>query len=485
MTDYNASFPDPDTETFDLAAFAGKSIWLRLWYMTDWGTTYKGPFVDNVKVVAGANTLFADDAESGDAKWVYAAPWQRSTGIQSFSHNYYLQWRNVGSTGGYDSGLGDPRFRYGPANTGLLVWYNNNFYGDNEIYNYLQDFPSFGPKGKMLVVDANPEPYRDAALVTDYPNSTSNLLSRSMMRDAPFSLKDSVDFLYPSLTGTPYAGRPAVSSFHDALGYYPGVEKARRGPLPCATYQWFDKMWDTSAVVPATNFYSTKATGGTGFTTATGIRMFGVIGSGYTCGTGWAGYWYVPWATAENTGNPGDELAQYGWHVQIVSQTDSTAKLRIWNALVDVDGKLTQTPDSKPVILGSDIDVNVKATNIGGMMDGFFFVPISPNTAYVPGSVYGGAYPVTASAAAGLAAKYGKANLAVPEGAAADMVVGVAYDAPELATGGTVDFGFHVEVITKAGTIQHTATVYADGKPIKWIASAPIKFRLGPSICRG
>ncbi len=55
--------------------------------------------------------------------------------------------------------------------------------------------------------------------------------------------------------------------------------------------------------------------------------------------------------------------------------------------------------------MGSDIEVNVKAQNIGGMMDGFFFVPISANTAYVPDSVYGGAYPVTASAAASLAAK--------------------------------------------------------------------------------
>ncbi len=63
-------------------------------------------------------------------------------------------------TGGYDSGLGDPRFRFGPTNTGLLVWYNNNFYSDNEIFNYLTDYPGFGPKGKMLVVDSHPEPYR-------------------------------------------------------------------------------------------------------------------------------------------------------------------------------------------------------------------------------------------------------------------------------------------------------------------------------------
>ena len=111
-------------------------------------------------------------------------------------------------------------------------------------------------------------------------------------------------------------------------------------------------------------------------------------------------------------------MAQYGWHVQILKQTDSTAKLRIWNASVDIDGKVMQTPDSKPVTLGTDVDVNVKATNIGGMMNGFFFVPISPNAAYVPDSVYGGAYPVTAGAAQALAAKHGIANLVAPAGVA-------------------------------------------------------------------
>ncbi len=139
--------PEPENQAFDLAAFAGKSIKLRLWYMTDWATTDSGPFVDNVKVAAGATSLFADDAESGDAKWTYAAPWQRSTGPQSFTHNYYLQWRNVSETGGYDSALGEPRWRFGPANTGLLVWYNNNFYSDNEVFNYLTDFPELRPQG--------------------------------------------------------------------------------------------------------------------------------------------------------------------------------------------------------------------------------------------------------------------------------------------------------------------------------------------------
>ena len=116
--------------------------------------------------------------------------------LQTFTHNYYLQWRNVSTTGGYDSALGDPRWRFGPANTGLLVWYNNNFYSDNEIFNYLTDYPGFGPKGRMLVVDAHPEPYRYPDLVAaGYDNEGGNLTSRGQMRDAPFSLKDSVAFM--------------------------------------------------------------------------------------------------------------------------------------------------------------------------------------------------------------------------------------------------------------------------------------------------
>ena len=194
--------------------------------MTDWGTTYTGPFVDNVKVMAGADTLFADDAETGDANWTYAAPWQRVHGTQTFSQNYYLQWRNVSATGGYDSALGDPRWRFGPANTGLLVWYNNNFYTDNEISNYLTDFPGYGPKGRMLVVDAHPEPYRDPDWVAaGYNNEAANLPHRSPMRDAPFSMNDSVDFTVTPATGTyattTFEGRPAVSAFHDALGLLP------------------------------------------------------------------------------------------------------------------------------------------------------------------------------------------------------------------------------------------------------------------------
>ena len=480
FTDYNASFPDPDMETFDLGAFAGKNIWLRFWYMTDWGTTYEGPFVDNVKVMSGTTTIFADDAESGDAKWTYAAPWQRSSGLQTFSHNFYLQWRNVGPTGGYDSGLGDARFRFGPANTGLLVWYNNNFYSDNEIFNYLTDYPGFGPKGRMLVVDSHPEPYRYPDLVAaGYNNEGGNLTSRGQMRDAPFSLKDSVTFNYvdpygwanvPAPKSYEYPGRPAVSAFNDAWGYYPGAEFMPGGPVGQTSKRWMTRQWDASTVVPAKEYYGVKAPGYNGtdrFRFGCSLNAAGqVLCYSYATGLGYPG----------GSGNPGDQLAQYGWHVQIVSQTDSTAKLKIWNAAYDFDGAVTQTPGAAVVTMGTDLDVKVQATNIGGAVNAFFFVPISPNAEYVPGSAYGGAFPVTAGEAAQLAAKYGQASMADAAAAGADAarVVGVAYEAPEFATGLSVEAGFHVKVTASQGTVQHNVLIAGLGKLLKNIASAPI-----------
>ena len=337
LTDYNASFPDPDAETFNLSAYAGQSVVLRFWYMTDWGTTYEGPFIDNVAVRSNSGVIFSDNAEAGDAKWAYVAPWVRSNGTQSFTHNYYAQWRNTNANGGYDSSLGDSRWRYGPANTGLLMWYNNNFYSDNEIYNYLQDFPSFGPKGRMLVIDSNPDPYRDPNNL--FPNSIANLLSRSQMRDAPFTLQPTVGFTFTAANGivtdTRFAGRPAVSTFNDARGYYPGLEYALRGPSPCANKYWFDKMWDASAVVPARTLYSTKATGAA--YAGEGIRMRGAASPTGVCGSAWYGYWYPPFVDATNSGNPGDVNGQYGWHVQVVQEApDHTwATVRVWNTSVD------------------------------------------------------------------------------------------------------------------------------------------------------
>ena len=372
FTDYNASFPDYDTETFDLSAYAGQSILLRFWYMTDWGTTYEGPFIDNVMIKADSTTAFADDAEVDDSKWTYAEGWARNDGTMSVTHNYYLQWRNTNANGGYDSALGDSRWRYGPANTGLLVWYNNNAYTDNEIYNYLEEGPSFGPKGRMLVVDSHPDPYRDPN--NPYPNSIANVTSRSQMRDAPFTLQATVDFTMTAANGvvtdTHFAGRPAVSVFNDADGYYPGIENALRGPSPCTTYQWYDKMWDASAVVPARDFYSTKATGAA--YAGQGIRMFGFVNPSSTCGAGWYGYWYPPAYDANNTGNPGDVDAQYGWRVELIEEAvDHTwATVRVYNLAASFEANPTWPEIGETVVFTNTSTGYPTATYLWDFGDG-------------------------------------------------------------------------------------------------------------------
>jgi immune inhibitor A len=324
---YNSNWPDPEVQEFDLSAYAGKSIYLRFWYMTDWASLYSGAFVDIVKVTADTTTLFEDDAESGVAKWEYQYPWRRADGTQAFTHNYYLQWRNVGEDGGYDSALGDPRWRFGPVNSGLLVWYNNNFYTDNEIFNYLEDEYGFGPKGRALVVDSHPEPLRNPYHTPHggLGAEDTNLTTRGLMRDAPFSLRDTVDFTYTypydppgTYTATLFSGRPAVPSFHDTLGYYPGFD----GPWDWGFYNTVD--WDASAAMPAKASYSAK--------TPSGTDIPGYGATQYVAGVGW--YYANLQPVKGGTGDPRDDNVQYGWHVKILDQTSMSATVKIWNSAV-------------------------------------------------------------------------------------------------------------------------------------------------------
>jgi immune inhibitor A len=332
----SAAFPSPRTESFDLSTFKDHSVWLRFWYMTDWSTTGEGPFVDNVRVSAGPALLFVDNAEAGPGRWIYTSPWAYSDGMTPFTQNYYLQWRNVNLNGGYDAALGDPRFRYGPANSGLLVWYNNNHYENNQLLDHMFDYPAVGAKGRLLLVDSHPDPYREAALeALGYNNESSNLTSRALMRDAPFTLADTVDFtMTSSYLGTSYTaffpGRPAVKEFNDAYGYNPGAEFVLGGPVGQTTPRWMARQWDAGVVVPSLARYSVKAptyTGDLRFRFDCTLNTLGQVqcfaGPGPNGGLGYDG----------GNGNPGDVNGQYGWHVRLLQEgRDHTwAKVVVWN----------------------------------------------------------------------------------------------------------------------------------------------------------
>jgi hypothetical protein len=468
---YNDEFPGPGVQEFDLSAYAGQAVYLRFWYMTDWATTYAGAFVDNVHVVADGAVLFHDDAESGGGAWSYTDPWVLSDGTKSFSHNFYLQWRNTGEDGGYDSSLGDPRWRFGPANTGLLVWYNNTSYTDNEIFNYLTEFPGWGPKGNTLVVDAHPEPYRDPDLLAlGFKSEAGNLTSRGQMRDATFSLNDSVSFSHTDpyradAAKHDYAGRPAVSSFHDSMGYYPGAEYVVRGPAyPPTQFRWVTKQWDASAVVPAKEFYGIKAPG------YMGNQEFRFACTPYLSGpnTGYLGcYWYGS-ATGlgydGGTGNPGDIGAQFGWHVEILEQTSQTATVRVWNSLNEAEQEFVADVDTAAPDDVVEYTYTL-AENWGSALNLFACAPLdTERVSYVAGSGKGGAVALPMSCPAAAAALAADANaLSSLASVDAGHVEAVGWTA-NVATGGSGGFAFQVKAKAVSGVLAQSVMLFDEAE---------------------
>jgi immune inhibitor A len=418
---HNPEFPLPQAQIFDLAAFAGKSILVRFWYMTDSGTLEAGPYLDDIKITAvaapadgGANgALFADDAETVNNNWLYAPLWIRAEGVIKFDQSFYVQWRNTNANGGYDATLGDVRWRYGKANTGMVMWYNNTLYTDNEIENYLTDYPSFGPKGMMLVVDSHPDPYRFPSRVGQFPNEGANLASRGLMRDAPFTLTNTVSFVYPDygmpvtpapeVVQTTFDGLPAVKTFHDSLGYYPGSEKVVGGGPAQTAPRWITKQWDASVVMPSTKTYSPKAPGylaneiwryrcTIGATSATNATL---RTNCYAPGNGTLG-------VAGGNGNPGDVEGQYGWHVELLSESPdhNYATVRIWNSHYAMDSSIISSKTS--VKVRDSITYTASFKNTGGVASFLACAAIDTSkVTYVAGSAEGSPLELPACPVAG------------------------------------------------------------------------------------
>ena len=314
-------------EAFDLTPYAGQEIMFQFRYATDWGSLELGWWVDDITITADGGVIFFDDVESGPGDWV-ADPvdgWSISNGVFTFSHYYMVEWRN---DAGFDYALAIGRYRY--QDWGMLVWYVNNKYVNNEIYNYLEDTPSFGPKGRCLVVDAHPMPPRDPTSVYAQ-NARANVSPRgTAMRDAAFGLRDLPPFQVLPYPGNPtrwgnpdiiYPSEPAVSAFHDVFGFYPGLEYANyrgvddpRGPR----YYWLAKATYASAVVPATADY--------------GVALPWYDRSGFLTWIYEYPAWFGWWDFEAGTGNPG--LNGYGVHLEIKEEAAdlSQAQVRFYSA---------------------------------------------------------------------------------------------------------------------------------------------------------
>ncbi len=219
-------------KTYDLADYLGMEILLQFRYMTDWGTSMAGFFVDDIGVTADAEVVFFDDVEVEDTAWT-ADGWKRDQGSGLYTHYYIMEYRNFSEMAtpyedveivNFDTGLtnvyqfdsygstgnvNEPwYFSYAP---GLLLFYRDMSYTDN----WTGVHPG---SGFMLVVDAHPQAIKAPPL----PESGSLYWGpRIQSYDAPFD-RIRAPSMWLGYWGKTrhYVGLPAVPNFDDHFSYW-------------------------------------------------------------------------------------------------------------------------------------------------------------------------------------------------------------------------------------------------------------------------
>ncbi|RJS18769.1 peptidase M6 [Corallococcus sp. H22C18031201] len=220
--------------SFDLSAYAGHSVTVKLRYKTDPASFGAGFLFDDVRVTTDKKTLFFDGAESGADAWDQAT-FRLTDGQSTYYENYYLaEYR---SYLGYDKTLQTGPYNYGFSadglpkwaeryayNEGLLVTYWDTSMSDNKVY----DHPG---EGRLLPVDARPIPLRRA--------DGRYWSGRVQIHDATFGVQPSLG-LSIKPNGQPrenYPSMPAEPIFNDLNTFwypeqpYAGVKVPHTGTI--------------------------------------------------------------------------------------------------------------------------------------------------------------------------------------------------------------------------------------------------------------
>jgi len=177
--------------SFDLSAYAGQDVSLRLRYTTDGAVAGNDPdvpdgvFLDDLAIEG----VFADGAEDGDNGWaVDGFATVGSTATNSYPNYYIAAYRSYVS---FDKYLKTGPYFFGYASTkpnyvdhfsyqeGLLISYWDLSYSDNDTFVH----PGHGLN---MYIDSHPKPMKDV---------NGNLWrARVQVYDAPFSLKKADSF---------------------------------------------------------------------------------------------------------------------------------------------------------------------------------------------------------------------------------------------------------------------------------------------------
>ncbi|KPL79904.1 hypothetical protein ADN01_13355 [Levilinea saccharolytica] len=338
---------------FDLAAYAGKNVTLRLRYETDAAVSQNGWFVDDImldtEVLADFDTVGTLD------EWTNSDPgWMTVPTTKSYSQYYLVELRNNGRYDGsartayvttHEETMIDPdgdgtydtpadiwmvdRVPYNiPA---ALIYYRNTKYGSTYAQRgYYGDLPSYGPKYQLLLVDVNEEAVRafdPAAPVQNFDSWLFSFNARVGSYDAGLTMQPVEGFeisrakyiadydengkpIYAYVENLEYPGKPATTVFDDRQGYYPGFFYADG--------RWYLSNRDGSAVIPAVDMYSTRVTDfdGNPLTAKYGSTLLSILPHYF------------------GSGNPGDEGQQYGVMIELlgVNKPGNKAIIKMWNS---------------------------------------------------------------------------------------------------------------------------------------------------------
>ncbi|GAB2577267.1 immune inhibitor A domain-containing protein [Microlunatus antarcticus] len=208
--------------TFDMSAYAGKTVGLRFRYASDGGvqgddaSKPAGLFVDDVKLVSGTTTVLADGAEKGLDGWtadgfsvVGATTSSAFPQYYIASNRTYTSFDQYLKTGPYDFGYGSTlpdKVDHFPYQDGLQVSYWDGSYTDNNV-------SAHPGNGEILVVDAHPTPINR---IDGKP-----WRARVQIYDATFGLQKADSFTL-HVNGQPsyVRGQDAVPTFDDTKSYF-------------------------------------------------------------------------------------------------------------------------------------------------------------------------------------------------------------------------------------------------------------------------
>jgi len=205
-------------EAMDLSAYAGSNILLRFRYTQDQYITLIGWTIDDITVKSDTNVIFSDSVETGANGWTVSGTdslsgWSIIDGsvTRSYRHYYIMEWRNFV---GFDRTLANVyNWLYGRTvefysyNPGLLIWYRNFAYEDNDV--------GLHPgAGFLLPADAHPKPLLTPT--KDYWRQ------RVQVQDATFGLRQTISntLTYGGRITSTYPSLDPSPEFSDATKYF-------------------------------------------------------------------------------------------------------------------------------------------------------------------------------------------------------------------------------------------------------------------------